>query len=255
MAFLVVAAALFGACSSASGAKSENDKVATTAVPNVLKKGGDLQGMLLSYYDNSGEVHTVFSRNDVPEEYRAVVRMDTTKLKPSERDPDVLYVADLRTTTSDGTYQVKAMSREALEGIVEAKNPSPTVPPAQHPSQPNAPDNPNAPHNTNAPSHTAPNNNAQSQVVLYSASWCGACRQAATWFRQEGIDFVEKDIERDSTAHAEMQTRARAQGIRTTGIPVIAIGQRVVQGFNPAMIQRMLQDIGIQTRSNRQKIS
>ena len=34
-------------------------------------------------------------------------------------------------------------------------------------------------------------------VTMYATSWCGYCKKARTYFRQNGINFIEYDIEKD----------------------------------------------------------
>jgi glutaredoxin len=81
-------------------------------------------------------------------------------------------------------------------------------------------------------------------IIVFGASWCGACRQAEAYFRGRGIPFVERDIERDPGAREDMQQRARAAGIRATGIPIIDVRGRVMQGFDQAAIERALRETG-----------
>ena len=78
--------------------------------------------------------------------------------------------------------------------------------------------------------------------MIFGASWCGACRQAEAYFRERGIPFIERDIETDPAAQADMQRRRGGAGIRPTGIPVIDVRGRVMQGFDRAAIERALRE-------------
>lgn len=66
------------------------------------------------------------------------------------------------------------------------------------------------------------------QVVMYATSWCPYCRQARNYFREQGISYVEHDIEKDAEA------RRAYQAFGGRGIPVIFVGQRRLNGFSVA---------------------
>ena len=66
------------------------------------------------------------------------------------------------------------------------------------------------------------------RVVMYSASWCGYCRQARNYFQQSGIRYVELDIEKDQRA------RKAYDAIGGNGVPVILVGNKRLNGFSVA---------------------
>ncbi|GAM44796.1 glutaredoxin [Nocardia seriolae] len=35
---------------------------------------------------------------------------------------------------------------------------------------------------------------------MYGADWCGDCRRAKAWFRENGVAFAEIDVEQDEAA-------------------------------------------------------
>jgi hypothetical protein len=51
---------------------------------------------------------------------------------------------------------------------------------------------------------------------------------------------VEKDIERDARALAEMQAKVARSGLRPTGIPIIDFRGSVMEGFHPERLERLL---------------
>lgn len=53
---------------------------------------------------------------------------------------------------------------------------------------------------------------------MYTTSWCPYCRQAREYFRDNGIPFVEYDIEKDAAA------RRRYDALGGRGVPVILVG-------------------------------
>jgi glutaredoxin len=92
-----------------------------------------------------------------------------------------------------------------------------------------------------APAPEQPAGLAKSEdVIIYGASWCGACKQAARYFSQKGVPFVEKDIEKEPAARGEMLSKAKAQGVSTAGIPVIDVRGTLLGGFDPNKVERLL---------------
>ncbi len=172
---------------------------------------GDVKGLLLVYADKEG-LHTAKSRAKIPEPSRRRVRVDSLTLAPEKRlGPDHVYVADLRKAGGQGDYPVRKVRREVYEAWVDRAT-GDDVQLAQ----------------------------ASSEVVIYGASWCGACRAAARFFRGKGIPFVEKDIEKDPGARREMQRKAQQAGVRTSGIPVIDFRGTILPGFDRAAIGRLM---------------
>jgi glutaredoxin len=175
---------------------------------------GNCEGLLLAWFDANG-VHVVDRRSDVPEGRREHVRVDSLDLAPGDRlDPDDVFVADLRQPRDDGRYRVVRMSRQAFDAMVDQAQGVVADPAAA--------------------------GGAGSEVVLYGASWCSACRAAAQYLRERGVPFVEKDIEKDRAAALELQRKAQAAGVSTGSIPVIDVRGTLVEGFNPATLDQLL---------------
>jgi glutaredoxin len=175
---------------------------------------GDADGLLLVWYDEQGVAHPATSRSEVPEARRAGVRVDTLEGGGERLDPAFMYVADLRTAGKDGRYAVRKVAREAFETALVA---TATVEKAEKAAA-----------------------GGSSDVIIYGASWCGACKQAARYFSQKGVPFVEKDIEKQPGARDEMLEKAKAQGVSTGGIPVIDVKGTLLPGFNQMRIEQLL---------------
>jgi glutaredoxin len=174
---------------------------------------GEAAGLLLVWYDEAGAAHPAGSRADVPEAQRQRVRVDSLDVAPDKRlDPAFVYIADLRKARADGSYEVRKVEREAFELFVVKNQPSDA-------------------HEALAKT---------SDVIIYGASWCGACKQAARFLSQKGVPFVEKDIEKEPAARSEMLTKAKAQGVSTSGIPVIDVRGKLLGGFDPGAVERLL---------------
>ncbi len=180
---------------------------------------GEVEGLLLVWYDERGEPHPATRRAEVPEERRATVRVEALDLAPGHADPAQVFVADLRSAGKDGRFPVRQVEREAFESALVS---------AATPPESSA----GAPGGLGAAAH--------SDVIIYGASWCGACKQAAQYFTRKGVPFVEKDIEREPSARSEMLAKAKAQGVNTGGIPVIDVRGTLLGGFNPVRIEQLL---------------
>jgi glutaredoxin len=63
---------------------------------------------------------------------------------------------------------------------------------------------------------------------------CPYCARARAFFKRQGIQYAEHDIERDPGADAEY----RSLGGR--GIPFILVGEDVVRGFNEPQLRSLL---------------
>jgi glutaredoxin len=225
-AFLVVAAA--PACKR-SQAAPKTDEAAPIAVR------ADSQGLLLTWIDDKGDFHVETNVADVPLMGRDAVRV----VDPDKDDgthADRIFVADLRTAGADGTFPVRVMTRADFEALAVARREKtgPTLASAAPPppsATPPADDVP--PANSAKPS-------ARALVIVYGASWCGACHDAEKYLRSKGVPYVEKDIEKDQAAAREMQEKLAKNGLRSGSIPVIDVRGKIMVGFNPQEIDGAL---------------
>jgi glutaredoxin len=184
----------------------------------------DTERLLLTWVDEQGDFHVVQKVADVPEANRKTVRVVVTNREAGTGE--LLYVADLSQKRTDGTYPVRSMSRSEWNEIGAARRKARLE--ALAPSA--APANP-------AP---APAVAGETVAVLYGASWCKACRDAARFLKQRGIRVLERDIEKDPAAEREMRQKLKQHGIAGGGIPVIEIMGKVVQGFNTQALEQAL---------------
>ena len=75
---------------------------------------------------------------------------------------------------------------------------------------------------------------AQTKVVMYSTSWCPACRSAKQYFEQKGIPFQEIDVEHSQQGAAEFKQ------LGGSGVPLIVINGAKMTGFSPAWVEEQL---------------
>ena len=71
-------------------------------------------------------------------------------------------------------------------------------------------------------------------VVLYATSWCGYCAQARAYFAKKGVPYIERDVEKSASAHAEFK---RLGG---RGVPLIVHGDNVMRGFREQSLDALL---------------
>jgi len=72
------------------------------------------------------------------------------------------------------------------------------------------------------------------QVVLYTTSWCPACRQAKEYLRSNAIPYEEKDVESSQTAAQEFQSLGGG------GVPLVVVKGHRMTGFSAQWVQQML---------------
>ncbi len=76
----------------------------------------------------------------------------------------------------------------------------------------------------------------KSDVMIYCTPWCGDCRRARAWLKEQGIAYVEVDISRDRAAAA--QVRAWANGFETT--PTFDIKGQIIVDWQQEQVKRAL---------------
>lgn len=217
-------------CKAREGAEVHPESAQDGGAPAVpFEVRANSAGMVFTWFDPHGAPHTVSRVEDVPAERRAGVRVDPPR--PEQRVPGWVYVANLSSAPPSGAYPVRAVRTEQLAtelaqltGVGEQGTPPPPPPPPLQPA---------------GTGSTVAQNGAR-QVIIYGASWCGACHQAAAYLRSRNVAFVEKDIERDPGAQAEMVQKAQRAGIPLGSIPIIDVRGRMMQGFSAPAIEQAL---------------
>lgn len=215
---LALGLVLGSACS--GGDRAPGEQAAATAVAATegevvtppFAVTGNCDGLFLYYIDEQG-VHAVEHRADVPEARRDRVRVESPRLAPEDRlDEDSVYIADLRQPGADGKYVVRSVPRDSFDAWVDQAT-------GHDDDQVVAAGDP---------------------VIIYGASWCGACHSLEAYLDSIGVAHVDKDIERDAGAREEMQHKARAAGVNPSGIPVVDIDGTILEGFDRARVDQLL---------------
>lgn len=78
---------------------------------------------------------------------------------------------------------------------------------------------------------------ANSKVVLYSASWCPYCAKAKEYFAANKIAYTEMDIEKSPVAKQQYEQLGGGS------IPKVLIGDRMIVGFIPSAFDAALEKV------------
>ncbi len=79
----------------------------------------------------------------------------------------------------------------------------------------------------------------QPRITLYSTAGCAHCRQLKQWLQQRRIRFVEMDVQRNARAFKDFQHHDGR------GVPLLLVGERKIQGFNPKQLPAQLRKAGV----------
>jgi glutaredoxin len=72
-------------------------------------------------------------------------------------------------------------------------------------------------------------------VVVYSTSWCGWCRKTIAWLDEQGVEYENRDIEKNPAWREELIDKTGG-----TSIPVVEIGGELIHGFQPGRMGDLL---------------
>lgn len=236
---IAILAIAFGA----SGCSHKDDGTAPKGTEELpaLFIHDDTPNLLLTWIDDKGDTHVEIHPPDVPAAARALVR--TVVSDKEDGTHDLFYVVDLGKKRDDLSYAARTMPRREWEAEIERRRDAylakitPPKPPPPASGSAGSPPPPPADH--------APPSNVQ--VVIYGASWCGPCHQAANYLKSKGVPYVLKDIEEDNGAQAEMRDKLEKSGQRGGSIPVIDVRGQILIGFSQSAIDRALAKAGTGT--------
>jgi len=71
-------------------------------------------------------------------------------------------------------------------------------------------------------------------VVMYTTQSCPYCQKARMYFRRHKIDYLEYDID------ASPENLARFRDLGGTGVPLILVEGKRLQGFSPRSFKELL---------------
>lgn len=67
---------------------------------------------------------------------------------------------------------------------------------------------------------------ADSGVTIYTTEWCGVCKRAKAFFKQNGVPFREWDVEKTEYGAAKFRQ------FGGNGVPLITVGAEKMTGFD-----------------------
>jgi len=228
-----------GACRKQATPAPSDD---TGAVPKPtelppLEIRDDSPNLLLTWIDDKGDFHVVQKPADVPKEGRDRVRVVVTTRE--EGTVKLVYVSNLNEVTPTGAYRVKTMTRAAWDELGAGKRKArlealaPSAVPAPSESAPGAqPDAPTAAKKALASGISA---------TIYGASWCKPCHDTAKYLKQRGVTVVDKDIDENPVAAAEMRQKLERAGRSGSSIPVIDLMGQILVGFSPMALDQAIE--------------
>ncbi|MCK6537744.1 MAG: NrdH-redoxin [Polyangiaceae bacterium] len=232
-----------GACKDKTPAPGGDDPTGAKPTSNELpplEVKDDTANLLLTWIDDKGDFHVAQKVADVPEASRTEVRVVSTTRE--EGTGKLVYVADLSKKQPDGAYPVKVIARTEWDekgasrrkARLEALAPPPTG------SAPAAPSGSGSAGPGPAP--TAPKVAANKVVaIVYGAEWCKPCHDAAAYLKQRGVTVVEKDVDADDAAQAEMQKKLERVKMPGASIPVIDVMGQILVGFSPRALEKAVE--------------
>jgi len=71
-------------------------------------------------------------------------------------------------------------------------------------------------------------------VKVYTSNTCSYCHMVKEYLEEKGVEYVEKNVSTDSEARKELI----ANGFM--GVPVVYIGDEVIQGFDKKKLDELL---------------
>jgi len=205
-----------------------------------------------AWFDDEGEAHEAARVEDIPAARRDFVR--ATPVVPARAVAGEVILADLEHPRVDGSFPLRRLALDrfsaelaALSGhrwtrrrgdprpreVARRVDPMPTRLPRRNAAPPSGVV---AARDEGPPRPIV----MEARATIYGASWCGACRAAASWLRREGVPFAERDIEAEPGARDAMEAVCAREALACTGIPVIEARGRAMVGFDPQALGEML---------------
>lgn len=72
-------------------------------------------------------------------------------------------------------------------------------------------------------------------IVLYSAAWCGYCKQTKQLLASHNVDYCEYDIERSAEGYRQYESLGGG------GVPLMLFNGEVIRGYNKPEIEWQVQ--------------
>jgi glutaredoxin len=211
---------------------------AAASAPTLPVVTDDATGLMFTWLDEKGEFHTGEKVADVP-----MVGRDQVRVMDPEHDdgsdPDRIFIVDLRQPGADGKYPTRAMKRADYDALAEGlrKKTGPTLG-SRGPGESAPAAGSDA--SSGQPSSVDSTGAVKPLVIVYGASWCGACHEAMAYMKKKGVPFIEKDIEKDAGAEREMRSKLAKAGMNSGSIPILDVRGKILVGFSRESLDQAL---------------
>jgi glutaredoxin len=73
------------------------------------------------------------------------------------------------------------------------------------------------------------------RVVIYTAEWCGVCRNAKRYLQKKGVSYQEFDVDKSPKGRRDYKQ------LKGTGVPIILVGEKRMNGFSPDRFESIYQ--------------
>jgi len=74
----------------------------------------------------------------------------------------------------------------------------------------------------------------QPEIIMYSAQWCGVCKKAKAYFKQNKIKYTEYDVERSSKGIRDYQQ------MKVKSVPQFIVDGEKLRGFSRSRFEQLL---------------
>lgn len=224
-------------CSRDKDAKKEKAEATKGKGSGLPELKIDEKADLVFTFKDGKEFKTVFSIDDIPHSARGWVGVMDPKVraKVGTGSGRFLYVANLCKKKEDGGYSYKVVTRDVFEasgpvscgssfgggslGAASGKGPIGDESSSAGGSKGGA---------------------AGQSVIVYITSTCPVCIRAVRFMKKQGIPYVAKDINKEPAAARELARKAAASGMQVTGVPVFDVGGKLVKGFDPRQLLKLV---------------
>lgn len=86
------------------------------------------------------------------------------------------------------------------------------------------------------PEALACNVSKQNDIVLYSAVWCGYCKQTKQLLAKHNVNYCEYDIERSAEGYEQFKM------LGGQAVPLLQFNGSIIHGYNKSLIETHIQN-------------
>lgn len=86
------------------------------------------------------------------------------------------------------------------------------------------------------PEALACNASEQNDVILYSAPWCGYCKQTKQLLAKNNVNYCEYNIERSAEGYEQFRM------LGGQAVPLLQFNGSIIHGYNKSLIESHIQN-------------